>query len=102
MDKVPPVKKLDPGRDIACVLVLYFKYTAFSDERGTGTAPVAIDERTVNIVAGLAERILDVAFTTPLAGGGPASDVETEYYRLSPPTLPCLRPHWLPLSPEGW
>jgi hypothetical protein len=62
-------------------LIVHCKYTALSDERREGVVPLAIDERTLNVVEGLAELVPELSLTTQLPNDVRGADFEQVYAR---------------------
>jgi hypothetical protein len=62
-------------------LIVHCKYTALSDERREGMVSLAIDERTLNVVEGLAELVPELSLTTQLPNDVRGADFEQVYAR---------------------
>jgi hypothetical protein len=62
-------------------LIVHCKYTALSDERREGMVSLAIDERTLNVVEGLAELVPELSLTTALPSDVHGVDFEQVYTR---------------------
>jgi hypothetical protein len=62
-------------------LIVHCKYTALSDERREGMASLAIDERTLNVVDGIAELISELSLTTELPDDVRAAEFDPVYAR---------------------
>jgi hypothetical protein len=94
-----PLKRLDLERDIERALALqnavykvqhqepatvayllcHFKYAALSDERHEGMVALAVNERTSQVVTGLAELLPELSLTPELPNDAGAADLERVY-----------------------
>jgi hypothetical protein len=96
-----PLKRLDLERDIERALALqnavfkeqhqepatvayllgHFKYAALSDERHEGMVSLAVNERTLQVVPGLADLVPALPLTTALPPDAYSADIERVYAR---------------------